>query len=393
MTLAERIYLSPPHLTGEEIHYVQSAFTDNWVAPVGPHIDLFEQEMSTLVNVRSCLAVNSGTAAIHLSLLALGIGSLDTVFCSTFTFVATANPILYIGAKPVFIDSEPETWNMSPDALERALKEADANGHLPKAVIVVHLYGQPAKMDELIKICQRYGVPLIEDAAESLGSTYKEKPTGTIGSYGIYSFNGNKIITTSGGGMLVSNHKEGVEYASFLATQAKDQALHYQHSQIGFNYRMSNIAAGIGRAQLTYLDNRIDARRKIYERYEKGLQGLAGISFIPELPGTYSNRWLTTILIDSETIGVTVEELIFALRNENIEARPVWKPLHLQPLFQDYSFYPHDVECGSISEMIFEKGICLPSGSNLTIEQQNRVIHCIRNTIISNLHLHPYLLG
>lgn len=193
--------------------------------------------------------------------------------------------------------------------------------------------------------------------------------------------------------MLVSNHKEGVEYASFLATQAKDQALHYQHSQIGFNYRMSNIAAGIGRAQLTYLDNRIDARRKIYERYEKGLQGLAGISFIPELPGTYSNRWLTTILIDSETIGVTVEELIFALRNENIEARPVWKPLHLQPLFQDYSFYPHDVECGSISEMIYEKGICLPSGSNLTIEQQNRVIHCIRNTIISNLHLHPYLLG
>lgn len=200
MTLTERIYLSPPHLTGEEIHYVQSAFTDNWVAPVGPHIDLFEQEMSTLVNVQSCLAVNSGTAAIHLSLLALGISSLDTVFCSTFTFVATANPILYIGAKPVFIDSEPETWNMSPDALERALKEASANGNLPKAVIVVHLYGQPAKMDELLMICQRYGVPLIEDAAESLGSTYKEKPTGTIGSYGIYSFNGNKIITTSGGG-------------------------------------------------------------------------------------------------------------------------------------------------------------------------------------------------
>lgn len=372
----EKIHLSLPHMSGNEQKYIKDAFDTNWIAPLGPNVDEFEKEIASFVDVNNAAAVSSGTAAIHLALQLLDVGPGDKVFCSTLTFVASANPILYQGAEPVFIDSEPDTWNMSPQALERALKEASIKGNLPKAVIVVHLYGQIAKMDEIISLCNKYDVPVIEDAAESLGSMYKGKASGTIGKFGIYSFNGNKIITTSGGGMLVSNDVYAIDQARFLASQAKDQAPYYQHSNIGFNYRMSNILAGIGRAQLEVLEDRVRARRAIFNRYFQNLSELPGINFMKELENTQSNRWLTTILVEENDTGVSSQSLIEFLSKENIEARHVWKPLHMQPLFEGFSYYSHKKN-ENIAEELFNKGVCLPSGSSMTKEQQVRVIECI----------------
>jgi pyridoxal phosphate-dependent aminotransferase EpsN len=367
MVNKSRIYLSPPHMSGNEQKYINEAFETNWIAPLGPNVDAFEKELAEYVGSKGAAAVSSGTAAIHLALRLLDVKKGDRVFCSSLTFIASANPILYQGAEPVFIDSEPDTWNMSPLALERALEEAECEGKLPKAVIVVNLYGQSAKMDEILEICNQYNVPVVEDAAESLGSTYKGKKSGTFGKFGIYSFNGNKIITTSGGGMLVSDDLEALQKARFLATQARDPAPHYQHSQIGYNYRMSNILAGIGRAQLEVLDERVKARRAIFDRYVQALGDIDGIHFMPELEETMSNRWLTALTIDQQKLGVTPMDIINALAEENIEARPVWKPLHLQPVFAGIKYYPHH-ENWSVSEELFANGICLPSGSNMTVK-------------------------
>jgi pyridoxal phosphate-dependent aminotransferase EpsN len=376
-----KVYLSSPHMSGNEKHYINEAFDTNWIAPLGPNVDEFEREIASYLNINGAAAVSSGTAAIHLALRLLGVKPKDKIFCSSLTFSASANPILYEGAEPVFIDSEPDTWNMSPQALERAFQDCAKVEKLPKAVIVVNLYGQSAKMNEILEICNRYDVPIIEDAAESLGATYKGQKSGTFGKFGIYSFNGNKIITTSGGGMLVSNDLNALVKARFLATQARDIAPHYQHSQVGFNYRMSNILAGIGRAQLRVLEDRVTARRAIFERYHESLGEISGVNFMPELEGTKSNRWLTVLTLDPNIINITPYELIDALAKENIEARPVWKPLHLQPVFEGCNYYSHEAG-NSISDKLFAEGICLPSGSNMTIDQQERVIVTIKNCLV-----------
>jgi pyridoxal phosphate-dependent aminotransferase EpsN len=388
-TNKKRIFLSAPHMSGTEQKYVEQAFNTNWIAPLGPNVDAFENELAAYVGASEGVALSSGTAAIHLALSLLGVGKGDIVFCSTLTFVASANPILYQGAEPVFIDSEPDTWNMSPQALEKALKVANLNGKLPKALIVVNLYGQSAKMDEITALCNTYDVPIVEDAAESLGSSYKGKASGTFGKFGIYSFNGNKIITTSGGGMLVSEDTAALEKARFLSTQARDQAVHYQHSQMGYNYRLSNILAGVGRGQLEVLEKRVIEKRELFEFYYEELSDLPGIDFMPELEGTYSNRWLTVMTIDENVTGVSSQTLIEALAEENIEARPVWKPLHLQPLFQEAAYFPHEKN-QSISECLFHSGICLPSGTNMTRADQLRVIQIIKSTMIIN---DPYVIS
>jgi pyridoxal phosphate-dependent aminotransferase EpsN len=367
-------------LSGEEQKYIHEAIETNWIAPLGPNVDVFENELAKKVGVNEAVALSSGTAAIHLALSLLDVKKGDKVFCSTLTFVASANPILYQGAEPVFIDSEPETWNMSPQALEKALKDAAIEGKLPKAVIVVNLYGQSAKMDEIISLCNEYEVPIIEDAAESLGSTYKGKASGTFGDFGIYSFNGNKIITTSGGGILISNNLDAIKKARFLATQARDQAIHYQHSTLGYNYRMSNLLAGVGRAQLAVLEDRVEARRSIYNRYVQELAILPGVEFMPELKDTKSNRWLTTLTVNSKEAGFSVNTLLDSFEGENIEARPVWKPMHLQPLFKGCLYYSH-IDQINVSETLFQTGLCLPSGSSLREEDQFRVIDCIKKTI------------
>ncbi|WP_078545753.1 DegT/DnrJ/EryC1/StrS family aminotransferase [Litchfieldia alkalitelluris] len=374
-----RIYLSPPHMSGRELKYIHDAFETNWIAPLGPNVDAFENEVAKYVGANEAVAVSSGTAAIHLALSLLNVKKEDYVFCSSLTFVASANPILYQKAIPVFIDSEPESWNMSPVALEKALVDSAYQGKLPKAVIVVNLYGQSAKMDEIIKICQQYNVPIIEDAAESLGSTYKEKASGTFGDFGIFSFNGNKIITTSGGGMLVSNNREVLTKARFLATQSRDIAPYYQHSKIGYNYRLSNILAGVGRGQLEVLNERVLRRREVFRVYKQELGKLPGVIFMPELDNSYSNRWLTALKIDETIAGVTSQEVINFLDGENIEARHVWKPLHMQPLFKDTKYYKHNEQ--DISKSLFELGICLPSGSSLTEEEQERVILGIKDVM------------
>ncbi|WP_423228524.1 DegT/DnrJ/EryC1/StrS family aminotransferase [Priestia megaterium] len=375
-----RIYLSPPHMSGDEQGYIHEAFESNWIAPLGPNVDGFEKEIASYVGVSEAVAVSSGTAAIHLALSLLGVTKGDSVFCSTLTFIASANPIIYQGAEPIFIDSEPETWNMSPQALARALQDASIEGALPKAVIVVNLYGQSAKMDEILSLCNQYNIPVIEDAAESLGSTYKGKASGTFGKFGVYSFNGNKIITTSGGGMLVSNDVAALQQARFLATQARDSAPHYQHSQLGYNYRMSNILAGVGRAQLQVLETRVEARRQIFERYYQELAGLTGITFMPELSNTKTNRWLTVLTINEKEAGISAAQLVQAFTKQNIEARPVWKPLHMQPLFQGVRYYPHS-ENDDVAQLLFQTGICLPSGSNMTEDDQNRVIKCLKKAL------------
>lgn len=376
----KRVFLSSPHMSGNEQKYINEAFESNWIAPLGPNVDAFEKELAEYAGTKGAAALSSGTAAIHLALQLLNVKQNDKVFCSSLTFIASANPIVYQKAEPVFIDSEPDTWNMSPKALERALVDAKQQGNLPKAVIVVNLYGQSAKMDEIVSLCNQYEVPIIEDAAESIGSTYKGKKSGTFGKFGIYSFNGNKIITTSGGGMLVSDDEESLQKARFLATQARDSAMYYQHSQIGFNYRMSNILAGVGRAQLEVLDNRINARRLVFQRYEQALEQIEGLQFMPELEDTFSNRWLTTLTVNNEKLGFSPVDIINSLADVNIEARPVWKPLHLQPIFEGCKYYPHD-EKVSISDYLFVNGICLPSGSNMTIEEQERVINTILVTL------------
>lgn len=371
-----RILLSSPHMGGTEQKYIQEAFDTNWIAPLGANVDGFEKELATYVNAKAASATSSGTGAIHLALDILGVQAGDTVFCSTLTFIASANPILYLGATPVFIDSEESTWNMSPQALGRALSKAKENDTLPKAVIIVNLYGQSARMDELMAICNEYDVPIIEDAAESLGSLYKGKYSGTFGKLGIYSFNGNKIITTSGGGMLVSEDEHLITHSRFLATQARDAAKHYQHSVVGYNYRMSNVVAGIGRGQLEVLDQRITQKREIFSRYEKAFSSIDGITMMPELEGTFSNRWLSTMTLNTEKVKITPYELIDLLAEANIEARPVWKPLHMQPLFAESEFYPHS-EDQIVSEELFANGICLPSDTKMTIEEQQKVIDVI----------------
>lgn len=378
--MANRILLSSPHMGGTEQKYIQEAFDTNWIAPLGANVNGFEQELASYVNVKAASATSSGTGAIHLALDLLGVKTGDKVFCSTLTFIASANPILYLGATPVFIDSEETTWNMSPQALEQALIEAKVNDALPKAVIIVNLYGQSARMDELMALCNEYDVPVVEDAAESLGSLYKGKHSGTFGNIGIYSFNGNKIITTSGGGMLVSEDEHLISHSRFLATQARDAAKHYQHSVVGYNYRMSNIVAGIGRGQLKVLDERITQKREIFNRYEKAFSNVEGIKMMPELDGTFSNRWLSTMTLSPEKIKVTPYELIDLLDKANIEARPVWKPLHMQPLFTDCKFYPHR-EGKIVSEELFANGICLPSDTKMTIEEQQRVIDIILSAV------------
>ena len=370
MTMNTKIWLSSPHLTGEEQKYVTEAFETNWVAPLGPNVNGFEQEICKYTGVKSCSVLSSGTAAIHLALILLGIEEGDEVICSSFTFSASANPIRYQKAIPVFVDSEKETWNMSPSLLEEAIKDRIDKGKKPKGIIIVHLYGMPSKMDEIMEISKKYDIPVIEDAAEAIGATYKGKAMGTFGELGIFSFNGNKIITTSGGGALVSNNVDYCKQATFLATQARDVAPHYQHSQIGYNYRMSNIVAGIGRGQLEVLDDRVVARRKVFEFYKKELSSSKEIAFVEEPKGFYSNRWLTTILTDSFE---TRERIRLSLEKENIESRPLWKPMHLQPVFQEFPSYTDGT-----SDRLFERGLCLPSGSNLSMVDLQRVATTIK---------------
>ena len=374
-----KIWLSSPHIGTNELQYVNDAFETNWIAPLGPHVNAFEQGLQIQTQTRHAAALSSGTSAIHLALILLGVKAGDTVFCQSITFSASANPIAYQGAIPIFIDSESETWNMDPILLKAALEEAKQKGKLPKAIIPVHLYGMPAKMVEILSIADEYGVPVIEDAAEALGSSIQNKPCGSFGEFGVLSFNGNKIITTSGGGALISENAEMIEKARFLATQARDAAPHYQHSHIGYNYRMSNVLAGIGRGQLEVLSDRVAARRNNFERYKKyfSKHNKAGfnIQFQEEPEGYYSNRWLTCILVDP-TINkrLTREEIRLAMDDENIETRPLWKPMHQQPVFSTSKSY-----LNGVSDKLFENGLCLPSGSNLTEDEFERIFNCLDN--------------
>ncbi len=370
---SQKLLLSPPHLGNLEHKFVQSAFKTNWIAPAGPQLDLFEDEFCQVVGASHAAALSSGTASLHLALILAGVEAGDEVFCSTLTFVATANPILYLRAKPVFIDSDQISWNMDPHLLAEALSKRARLGRLPKAVILVHLYGQSADIDPILATCNYYGVPLIEDAAESLGASYKGKSTGTFGRIGIYSFNGNKIITTSGGGMLISDDASLVAKARFLASQARDPAPHYQHSNLGYNYRLSNVLAGIGRGQLRVLQERIAARRLNYKRYYEGLAHIPGINFMPSLQNGQGTRWLTTLTINSKEFGVTREDVRGILLTQYIESRPVWKPLHLQPVFAEC-----DCIGGKVAKELFRKGLCLPSGSNMTNVEQKQVISLIK---------------
>ncbi len=360
-----KIWLSSPHMGHAEEIYVKEAFDTNWVAPLGPNVDKFEKSISTYLGGEfEVAALSSGTAAIHLALEILGVGKDDEVICQSLTFSASANPICYLGAKPVFVDSERETWNICPDLLEKAIKERVAMGKKPKAIIAVHLYGMPYKAAEINQISEKYGIPVIEDSAEALGSSYKTKKCSTLGSLGILSFNGNKIITTSGGGALVSKSLNHKKKAVFLATQARDDAPHYQHSVVGYNYRMSNVLAGIGRGQMEVLDERVKARRANFDFYRDALKS-TGLEFLPEPEGSISNRWLSCVLTDSYE---TREAIRLGLLSEDIESRPLWKPMHLQPVFKSCPNY-----INGISEDLFNRGLCLPSGSNLQLEDLERV--------------------
>ncbi len=366
-----KIWLSSPHMGGTEQKYVQEAFDTNWVAPLGPNVTGFEQDLEHYIKEnKHVAALSSGTSAIHLALILLGIKAGDEVICQSFTFSASANPILYQGATPIFIDSEPETWNICPKALEKAIKDRIAKGKKPKAIIGVHLYGMPFKVDEIKALAQQYEIPIIEDSAEALGSSYKGKKCGSFGDFGILSFNGNKIITTSGGGALVAPTKEIKNKAVFFATQSRDYAPHYQHSEIGYNYRLSNICAGIGRGQMEVLDEHISLRRKMHDFYVNYFENIDGVTVFQEPNGNYySNHWLSAILIDpSKANGKKSEELRLVLEKENIESRPLWKPMHLQPVFQEYPYYGEKV-----SQQLFEDGLCLPSGSNLDDSDRERI--------------------
>jgi len=374
-----KILLSSPHMGGTEQKYVQEAFDTNWIAPLGNNVNEFEKQVKEFTGSQAACALSSGTAGIHIALDLLDVKQDDIVFCSSLTFIASANPILYLGAKPVFIDSDLESWNMSPIALEKAFKAYEAKDKLPKAVVVVNLYGQSAKMDEIMQICARYGVPIVEDAAESLGSLYKGKMSGTFGKFGIFSFNGNKIITTSGGGMIVSDDEVMIQKSLKKATQARDQAVHYQHSEVGYNYRLSNISAGIGRGQMEVLEQRINEKREIFNRYEVALSGIDGIEMMPEMDNTYHNRWLSTMTVDSEKLGVNALEIVEHLAKNNIEARPVWKPMHMQPLFSECDYFSEEEDN---SKYLYENGVCLPSDTKMTVEQQELVIEKIKELIL-----------
>lgn len=366
--MQDRIFLSSPHMSeeGYEMEYVKEAFDTNWIAPLGENVNKFEEELANKVDSKSAAALSSGTAAIHLALKAAGVEAGDIVFCPTLTFSATANPIIYQNATPVFIDSNEETWNMCPEALEEAFSKYPN----VKAVIVVHLYGLSADMDKITEICTKHNVPLIEDAAESLGTYYKGKHTGTFGDYGIFSFNGNKIITTSGGGMLVSNNEEKIAKARFWATQSRDQARHYQHSELGFNYRMSNVVAGIGRGQLKVLDQRVEKKREIFSFYKEHLSELEGIEFMPSNEWDEPNYWLSSVTLNGSVRPIDVME---ALEKENIESRPVWKPMHMQPFFEKY-----DCIGNGTAEKLFENGVCLPSDTKMTSDDLKRVVNTIK---------------
>lgn len=375
----KKIWLSSPHIGLAEQRYVNEAFETNWIAPLGPNVNAFEDGLQEQTKASHAAALSSGTSALHLALILLGVKAGDTVICQSMTFSASANPILYLGAIPIFIDSEPDTWNMDPNLLRTALVEANQNGKLPKAIIPVHLYGMPAKIHEIIQIANEFNIPVIEDAAEALGSNISNKSCGSFGVFGVLSFNGNKIITTSGGGALISENAELIEKARYLSTQARDPAPHYQHSVIGYNYRMSNVLAGIGRGQLEVLNDRITARRTNYKRYvdyfskfnNKGFD----IKFQNEPINYFSNRWLTCILVNQDTnFGLTREVIRLSFEKDNIEARPLWKPMHMQPIFANELSY-----LNGISEKLFEDGLCLPSGSNLTDEEFDRIFHCLDN--------------
>lgn len=378
--MPEKLWLSSPHMGGRERDYVNQAFDTNWIAPLGPNVDGFEKDLENyLGNGVHVAALSSGTAALHLALIILGVRTGDEVICQSMTFSASANPIVYQGGIPVFVDSEQDTWNMSPEFLEEAIKDRISKGKIPKAIIVVHLYGMPAKMDQILAIARKYEIPVIEDAAEALGSQFKGRPLGTFGDMSILSFNGNKIITTSGGGALVSANADWIKKARFLATQARDPAPHYQHSQIGYNYRISNVCAGIGRGQMEVLELRVQQRRGNFQHYQKALGNIKEISFLEEPNADYfSNRWLTAVLIEDriftqkEKSTSTYTKIHLSLSDDNVESRPLWKPMHLQPVFADAPFYGR-----TCCEQLFERGLCLPSGSNLREEDLNRVVQTI----------------
>jgi len=391
-----RIYLSPPHMGGEELDYIHDAFEKNWIAPLGANVDGFEEDLQTFTGREHAAVVTSGTAALHLALILCDVEQGDEVICQSFTFAASANPIKYQGANPVFVDSEPETWNMSPQLLEQAINDRiDKTGKKPKAIIVVHLYGMPAKMERILEIGRKYDIPVIEDAAEALGSSINGQKCGTFGKLSVLSFNGNKIITTSGGGALLGDDEALINKARFLATQARDDAPHYQHSELGYNYRMSNIVAGIGRGQMKVLEERVEARRANHQYYYKQLNGTwlesgiqnsefkiqnsseSGIYFLKEPENYKSNRWLTTVLVNPlETGGVSREDIRLALEDQNIESRPLWKPMHLQPYYKDSPYYGNN-----ISDKLFEYGLCLPSGSSLKEKEKRRVVASIRDCL------------
>ncbi len=372
----KRIYLSPPHMNGIELEYVKNVFDTNWIAPLGPHVDGFENEIAEKIGVKSAVALSSGTAGIHLALKYLGVAESDYVFCSSLTFSGSCNPILYEKAIPVFVDSEPESWNMSPIALEKAFVWSQKNGIKPKAVIVVNLYGQSADWDRILPLCEKYCVPIIEDAAESLGSFYMDKPTGSFGDLGIFSFNGNKIITTSGGGMVVSNNDGAIKKLRFWATQSREPARHYEHKEIGYNYRMSGVCAAIGRGQLKTLEERVAAKKKVYNRYKKELKALP-ITMMPITEKCAPNYWLSVLTINPDS-SVKPNDIITSLEKENIESRPLWKPMNSQPIFKGYHYFKHN-DIISIGDDLFKRGVCLPSGTAMSEEELDRVISIIKS--------------
>lgn len=376
-SLASKVWLSSPHMGEEELAFVQDAFASNWIAPLGPHVNAFEKELASYTQTQEAAVLISGTSAIHLALVMLGVGAGDEVVCQSFTFSGSANPIAYVGATPIFVDSEPTTWNMCPIALKTAIEQRLQKGKKPKAILPVHLYGMPAQMDEILEIAKAYDIPVVEDAAEALGAHIRGKACGSFGDLGILSFNGNKIITTGGGGALLSNNTEWVQRARFLASQARDAAPHYQHSQIGYNYRLSNVSAAIGRGQMRVLEERVAQRRANFNWYQSQFQHISGISFLQEPAGYFSNRWLTCILIDPQlTGGVTRENIRLALEKEHIESRPLWKPMHMQPVFKDAPYYG-----AQVAEALFANGLCLPSGSNLSKNDLERTAAVIQHLL------------
>lgn len=377
-----KLYLASPHMGGLEEKFIEEAFESNWIAPLGENVNSFEREIADYVGVKSSVALVSGTSAIHLALKSIGINEGDVVFCSSLTFAASCNPIMYEKGEPVFIDSEPESWNMSPIALEKAFTNANKNNRMPKAVIVVHLYGQSCDMYRIKEICDRYETPIIEDAAESLGATYKGVQTGSIGEFGIFSFNGNKIITTSGGGMLVSNSEDKIKKARFWATQSRENERYYEHLELGYNYRMSNIVAGIGRGQLRVLNERIEKKKKIYETYKEAFKGIDDIEMMPICEYGNPNYWLSCITIN-ENSKIKPIDVILALESQEIEARYIWKPMHMQPYYMKFDFYSH-YDSDSVAKDIFKRGLCLPSDTKNNMDDMNRIIEIIRKLFINN---------